>query len=257
MRCLGKGRGEGGGGGCLAPRAQNRVRRARTESSGGSRPCPSRKRGAGEARGAGRRAGERRTSAPSGSSSTRWRASASSSFAAPEAAGRRARHGHVPGRRPVPPPQKRRAARDVVQRDAAVGGEAAEERVLRGVEADRRDGVGAPLKRLERLRGQVMDASWARPRKAAPPSADGGAPLSASSGTRVSGRCLGGVWEVCLEVSRKCLGGASEREVSHSCTVAPEVAKRWSFQWWSTPVNGYLRGRAAARGAATHGSAAG
>mmetsp|Transcript_50261 Transcript_50261/g.166429 ORF Transcript_50261/g.166429 Transcript_50261/m.166429 type:complete len:251 (-) Transcript_50261:143-895(-) len=32
---------------------------------------------------------------------------------------------------------------------------------------------------------------------------------------------------------------ASEREVSHSCTVAPEVAKRWSFQWWSTPVNGY------------------
>ena len=81
----------------------------------------------------------------------------------------------------MPPPQKRRAARDVVQRDAAVGGEAAEERVLRGVEADRRDGVGAPLKRLERLRGQVVDASWTRPRKAAPSvGRTAPAPLSAS-----------------------------------------------------------------------------
>jgi len=35
----------------------------------------------------------------------------------------------------------------------------------------------------------------------------------------------------------------SERDVSHNCTVAPDVAKRWSFQWWSTPVKGYLGGR--------------
>mmetsp|Transcript_32734 Transcript_32734/g.81490 ORF Transcript_32734/g.81490 Transcript_32734/m.81490 type:complete len:435 (+) Transcript_32734:247-1551(+) len=66
-------------------------------------------------------------------------------------------HGHL---------AHRRARAHVVQRDRAVGGDAAEQVVLRGVEAQPRDRVGAPLEGVQRLGARRVPQQQRRPRRA-------------------------------------------------------------------------------------------